>query len=341
MLATLTLAAVLGSAAPGEVDVVWLRAEGVSSRRLADAIELRMPDLDVEVGSARPSSQRLVYIRVEPHPSGAFTVEIVTADGRGYARDVDPGEDPPERVIATTLATLLAAIEDNRVEPDRRDAEIPEAKQPPPADPPSPTPEPTRPEPRPLPPPRWELGVAVPGAVVLGLAPAGIGGPFAGAGGAAELHARRRDGLFLGGGVRATGRRGAGLGLLRTRFAGVVGYSYRQGRAELSGSVVASAEYWRVLDVGSAGLENEGNEPPPVLLGVSARVSPGLRVPVGRTAFRIGPRVELGGALVPDRGLRTAGIVVRDEDGSTRDAFRVGGLELEIGLEFALWWGVS
>ena len=52
--------------------------------------------------------------------------------------------------------------------------------------------------------------------------------------------------------------------------------------------------------------------------------------------LRIGPRLELGSAFVVDGGARIVGLA--DTTGAPR--FRLGGLELSIGLELALQFAV-
>lgn len=57
--------------------------------------------------------------------------------------------------------------------------------------------------------------------------------------------------------------------------------------------------------------------------------------PRGR-AFRLAPFVELAGSAIPARNGGVARLRVQDTSG-TRELFRVGGLELALGLELGLW----
>jgi hypothetical protein len=71
------------------------------------------------------------------------------------------------------------------------------------------------------------------------------------------------------------------------------------------------------------------------LLGGYLRLTPAVRIAVKRgplVGVRVGPRVELGGAFVVDGGAQVVGLA--DTGGTPR--FRLGGLELSLGLEIAL-----
>ena len=71
------------------------------------------------------------------------------------------------------------------------------------------------------------------------------------------------------------------------------------------------------------------------------RTTPGLYLAQDRgplRALRIGPRLELGGSFLVDDGPRVAGIS-EQRDTSNAQLFRLGGLELSLGLELTLWFG--
>jgi hypothetical protein len=54
-------------------------------------------------------------------------------------------------------------------------------------------------------------------------------------------------------------------------------------------------------------------------------------------ALRIGPRLDLAGGTTTAGGGGVAWVRAREADGTARDAFRIGGLELGVGLELGMW----
>ena len=78
-----------------------------------------------------------------------------------------------------------------------------------------------------------------------------------------------------------------------------------------------------------------------MLLGGHLRVVPSYRRSVGArgASLRVGPRLELAGGTTTAGTGGVARIRVREPDG-VRDVFRVGALELAVGLEVGMWFPV-
>ncbi|PCC67347.1 hypothetical protein [Nannocystis exedens] len=191
--------------------------------------------------------------------------------------------------------------------------------------------------------PRWELGLGLHAATVLGLGPPTYGGPLAGGGGGLGVEVRSPRGFAAALETRAIGQSEAGAGLGRLRVAIAAGYALRRKSFELPILVGLAIEPWWITRAGeqapllAAGDDDVLTRPP--LLGGFLRLSPGWRAqPSPRLGLRVGPRIELGGgfAIDHDDGARVIGLA--DTTGTPR--FRVGGLELSLGVELALQFGL-
>ena len=332
-----------------------LRLEGAALDDLGPALALRLPDLPI-VAEAPPGDAPFVFIAVrsDPRAPSRHQIGVITSDGAAYFREVDTGADAPARVLASVLANLLFSIAEGSVRPDRTDVEIPPENAPMPG--PAPTPEPTsattpppgptpgatkppvpRDSPRPSLPPRWDLGLVASG--VLGI-PAGkpsFGPAIAGGGGSLGLDARSPRSLLVGGELRVLGRSAEDHRLVRLRVTALAGYVLRRGRFELPLALGLTIEPWWVSPA-TAVTATRGARP---LLGGLLRASPGLYIVLpGRRprALRVGPRLELAGSFAVDDGAKVVGVSLGQGD-SNRALFRLGGLELAVGLELALWFG--
>jgi hypothetical protein len=105
----------------------------------------------------------------------------------------------------------------------------------------------------------------------------------------------------------------------------------------LAWPLALSVEPWWATRAGEGAAIYSGSSAAPrrPLLGGHLRLTPSARVVVGgkrAVALRIGPRLDLGGSFVVDDGARIVGLA--DDGGAPR--FRLGGLELSMGLELAL-----
>ncbi|WAS89946.1 hypothetical protein [Nannocystis punicea] len=335
---------------------------GFDEAAVLAALRLRLPRLPIERhGGPVPTETPHLYLQLGRAADERGTIRVITSDGRAYERSfaIEIGQEV--RVAASTAANLIFAVEQGAVAPDQEDVAIP-----PPvataAPEPTPAPEPAPPPVAEPPPdrteatgpseqvqkdmsdkPRWELGLGLQAAVALGLGSPAYAGPLAGGGGGLGLEVRSPRGFAAALETRAIGQTAAGVGLGRLRVAIAAGYALRRGRFELPILVGLAIEPWWITREGeraplfAAGDDDRLARPP--LLGGFLRLSPGFRArPSPWLGLRVGPRIELGGSFVVDDhdGARVVGLA--DVAGVPR--FRVGGLELSLGLELALQFGL-
>lgn len=330
---------------------IVLELRDVPRGELRDAIALRLPQRPL-VDAEAPRPEEYDYVAIELRDDDRIALTLITPDGHAYDRVLDVPEAERVRGISSALANLTFAIEGGEVEPDRTDVEPPPPEpepepEPPPPAPPKPVPKPEvvappEPAPTPAPIPLHELAVSGGAGVIAGLAPQAGADAFAGGHGRLGLAVRRRNGALGVLGLRVAGRGLGGLALVRTRVELGGGWAWRRSSFELLLAAAATFEPW-ILRRGSttAPLEQGGaNARRLPLLGALARVSPGLRIAVGRRQplwMRLGVDVELAGSFVPDHGARTVEIATTRSDGSRVPQLRLGGLELVTGLELAIW----
>jgi hypothetical protein len=331
--------------------IVEYRRGAVSD--VVDALRLRLPARSFgSEGDPRPvTPERLGYVRLLPEAEGV-RLELILWDGRAFYRmlPADPAETPRE--AATTLVNLLAGIEAGRLAPDETGVALPEPE--PELEPesqlenepstdlePMPEVEDERVEPTSTAVPRLELGVALAPSLLFGLGPPSAPGLAAG-GAAATLDLRWRSGGLLSFGVRGIGRGQHGYGLGRLRVSAGGGVALRRGAFELLATASFDVEPWFVR--GPDGVESLEPEDGPstraaVLLGGHLRLVPAYRRTLGDrgTSLRIGPRLDVAGGTTTAGDGGIARIRTREEDGTVRDVFRVGALELAVGLELGLW----
>jgi hypothetical protein len=323
---------------PGETpkqkfDRVRLEVQQGSASRIEGAVQNRLPHVKVD-RTATPLGIHGVYVGVMPLPGGRTRVLVVTSNARWYSRTLTPAPADPDAEIATTVAELLAAIEAGQVAPDgaetpglgpggdAQDGRI------------------TGPQGRPD--SGWRLGFGLAPEIALGVWPTDIGGVFTGAGGSLEFRARAPRGALLLAGGRVLGNKGAGLGLIRGRAHAIAGYSWRPSskRMEIDLGGGGTFEMWWVR------LDGERLEPSradqrgaPPLIGALLRLAAAGLFPVGRADVRVGGRLEVAGSAAPDQGVRVPGVV---RNGLVRpdEAFRLGGVEVMLGLDFAATWPI-
>jgi hypothetical protein len=329
---------------------------GLDDAALREEVQLRMPGRTLlRRDDPRPEGE-LAYAGVR-RDAADLRLTIVLANGDAYDQVVADVPGQSERAAAASIAALLDAIAAGDVAPTRTEVEIPEPEPPPAPEPepesepepkPKPEPEPPPPEPKPEPkpePPALEVAPVLAPSIALGLAPVTDASVFAGAGGSLGVDLRGRRGWLAMIDARVLGRSAEGLAAVRARLALGGGWAWRRGALEVPLAGALTVEPWWVRRAGSGvdlrdGTDAVGRRP---ALGAALRVSPGLFVPRTRPrapALRIGARAEVAGSFVPDGGLRTVEIGI-DEAGGREAALRIGGLELVVGLEVALWFGVG
>lgn len=338
---------------PEEFRAARVEIVGFHEGAVMSALRLRLPRLPIDRhGGPPPTESPHVYLQIARTTDTSGTLRAITSDGREYERafTIEIGQEV--RAAASTAASLLFAVEEGTVAPDREDVAIPDA--PPEPTPPEPTPtEPTPAEPlthetgskdqvpktMPEPPARrWELAAALHGAALVGLGAPSFAGALVAGGGGLALELRSPGGGAAALELRGLGRADAGLGVGRLRVAVAGGYNLRRGRFELPVLVGLSVEPWWTTQAGAgapvfAGSARTTRAP---LLGGYLRVTPAARIALKNPrliGLRVGPRLELGGSFaVVDGAPRVIGLA--DTAGDQR--FRLGGLELSVGLELAL-----
>lgn len=339
-----------------EARAVFIAAEGLDAAALELEIAMRVPELHIAPLDATPStSSEYIYIQARHESGRLHRIALIFSDGRAYYERIDVGEaGSPERVLASSIASLLVSIDAGAVEPDAVGVSAPvelapaqpdTAPAPREAPPPS-EPEPDAPEPSTAAPaddspqPRLELGLR------LGLHQlSAAGGPvFAdrhlGWYGGVGVELRSARGLFAALELQPGGARAGDYRLTRLPIGAQLGYAWRGARLELVVAAGVSLTPWLVTANGQAEPVtrlDSGREGRPPLLSFGVRVSPGYLVPLERsgplTALRVGPRLGLGGGFVLGDPPRVAGLVSPRAD----DLFRLGGIELDLGLELTLW----
>jgi hypothetical protein len=318
-----------------------IRTHELDDAAFRSATSLRLPDLRLRGPTSEPEPEcrdRLhAFVEVRPREAGVWELTLILSDGRAWFRTIASEPDEAARTVASALANLLAAIEDDAIVADAEDVALPDelAESPPEPEVAEPEPEISEPEPEvakpePEPPPRstpallFEVAPRVGAGAALGLTPA----PGFRAGGA-ELGAlfRLRSGLAVDLGLRVAGRRAGELGLVRVRVAAAIGYVVRAARFELPILVAATIEPWWVREAGSP---VDLGAPP--LIGTGLRLAPGGRIDLGARELRVAGVLGLDLAVEPS-GTVPAIRLAPDDD----PRLRVGGLEPWAGLEFGLW----
>jgi hypothetical protein len=333
-----------------------LDVAGLAPDEVKSAVALRLRDRALLGTSEFDADDRVDYAAVRRLDDGALAITLITADGRAYDRTLPAEQVQSVRAVAGVLANLVYATEAGETKPDRTDVPIPAPQPvepaPPKPEPPKPAPPKPKPEPAPAPKPRapepprrWELGIAPSGGVIVGVAPRTTGSALAAGHGALAIDLRAPIGALVSAGVRVGGRVQEPLALLRTRVELGAGWDFRWRHAELALVGAMSVELWRARQAGSlVTLQVDGDDAKrPVLLGGFARLSPGWYVPAkrpGAPSLRLGARIDAGGSAALGRGGHTIDIGVERPDGTREGALRLGGLEIGIGLELALWFGL-
>jgi hypothetical protein len=353
LVASAYLFVVAPEADPQRIELLALDVEGVDPAAFGRALKTRLPERPT-IPAGNPDARNgshWGYVLVRP-VEGGWSLALILDDGRGYYREVaghDGGE--PARLVTNTLANLIASVEEDAIVADAEDVVVPDEvvddeheRELEPEPEPEPLPEP-EPEPEPAPElpvePSPAYGVRIGALAAWALGPPAPAG-FAAAGAELDVHVRFPNALVVGGGLGGLGSRSSAYGLGRLRISAHVGHSLRRDRFELLSLVGVRAEPWFVsADSGSASLR-AGNDPRSlsIVAGGFIQASPGLRVDAGSTQWRIGPTLRLSGASALGNGGGVARVLRTTEDGP--DAlFRLGGLELETGLDVTVWFNAG
>lgn len=337
----------LAAAAPADegtrIELLALDVEGLDVEAFEDALATRLPGrARVPAGDPRArAGTAWGYVLVRPVDTG-WSLALILADGRGYYRAVQAHEGgAPARLVANTLANLIASVEEDALPPDEEHVVVPDAVTETEPDPVPPKVKPDvepDPDPDPPPQPRPELGISVGGLALWALASPAPSG-FAGAGADLQLHARFPRGLVVGGGLGALGRRRSTYGLTRTRVAVHAGYGLSRTRFELLALGGVRVEPWFLRTASGpepvrAGAQERDAS---AVLGGFAQLSAGVVLRPGPLRLRLGPTVRLAGSSALGNGGGVAR-VLRQADSGPRALFRIGGLEVETGLDLTVWW---
>jgi hypothetical protein len=328
---------------------VQIHLDGFADDPVLAALRLRLHGHAIDRHADAPGSPDL-YLRIARTDATTGTMQAITADGRAFDRTFAIEVGHEVRAVATTAVNLLFAIEHGTVPPDQQGVAIPDPTPPPPPPPPQepepkPAPKPAppspAPEPAPAPPPTSDLALVIHGVGVLGLAPQLPPlSPYAATAGGLGLELRAPRGLTASFELRAAGIRNGALGLARLRIGAGLGYTWRRRRFELPVLLVLAVEpWWPLLSGRAAALASPSPRSP--LLSAHLRLAPGLRLTPRRSptiikAVRVGPRLELGGGFIVDDGAR----VVSLDDADHTPRARLGGLELSLGLELSVQFGL-
>lgn len=327
-----------GAPATSTIEAALVRGEDPLLGDVERALRVRIPSLAlVRQGSELPEGAGLrAFVELRRTSPAQVQVSVILSDGRAYFRTVDAEAEAAGRPVAGALALLIAAIEDDTVAPDERDVPVPPAIAAPEPEPaPAPVcpavqacPEPPRVEPPP-PPPAFELAPVLRSGGVFGLGPmAGVRGAAFGLG----LDVRWRRGAIVAVDVQAIAAALDGLPLARARVAVGAGYGLRRGAFELPIVGMVGAEWWGVPGVGEVTRRGGGALRP--LIGGGLRLSPGAYARVGGLGLRAGARVELWGSGEPGPGGLGQPVIGRPGGAPW---MAVGGAELSLGFELALW----
>src|SRR5690606_24746135 len=103
---------------------VVLRVEGRAWADVVDELAPRLPDVELlpfeDAAFARIGGEPFAYVElmIEPGPEAEVELTVVLSDRRAYLRRFAPERSHPLRSIATTVANVLVAIEQEAVQAD-------------------------------------------------------------------------------------------------------------------------------------------------------------------------------------------------------------------------------
>lgn len=321
------------------IATVDLTTAALDAAALREALALRLPSVRL-IDATTPCVAGCALVRALRRDDGTVALTVWLADGRVFARELAAAFDPPERAVATSLAHLLAAIEDGTAAPtaDPEPPPRPLARTPAPVESPPVEPvtraiePPTRTSAPPPPPRRFELGPAFALVSLFGVGPPRALAGSLGGGFNFDLGLRGPRGLLLGLAARVVQARDSGHRLQRVRLAFAAGYGLRRGLFELRALAAVTVEPWWVAQRADGTRRDSG----PALLGGVVTLAPGLVAPLTPTLrAHVGLRLEAAASAAA--GSLSA---IQANGGAGAPLFRLGGFELaamiEIGLRFQL-----
>lgn len=347
---------------PQAFEQALVSSEGLDAARFDAAMKLRLPDVALrrQWDQQADALGRFVFVHVARRDA-QLSVELITAEGQAFVRTVEVDEQP-ERVAASFVASLVTSIEHAQVEADRDEVLAPvtstegdvleavrEARaepEPAPVEEAKPEPQPElepepqaerEPEPAPPAPPTWQLEVTPSFGVLLGLVPIDFEQRLGGGGGQLSVMGRSPRSVLVGGSVRAYGRAIGTHDLVRVRVAAAVGYLWTWDKAALAVGGSLGASSWSLRRDGARiSASDLGAQSTLVNLAGWASGGPSFALERGPLrAVRFGARAELGGGFALSDGARA--VAIFDAEGN--DLFRIGGLELTVGLDATLTFG--
>lgn len=352
------------AAPPPAIERVVLRSSAIAAESLRTELALRRPEASIvdfdDEGAGWSRAEAWMLVIVERSASG-FAVSVILSDGRAYDRVVEAQAAQEARAVASALANLLAAISEDRVAPDREAVTIeslaPTTREPAAAGAPevvvdlsqqvasdvaTPPPEGGAMRPVKLPNP-WSIGPRIGGAALVGVGPPRESGALLGGGGALGISARSPSGATLAVDLRLLHRAAGEFTLSRVKVSLGAGYGLERGRFGLDLAGFMGIEGWSVRAMGEQVAVLGGvEEAPAAALGAGVRVVPALLLPLeAARRLSLGLAGEIGYGGVIDGGLRAARLSVMTGAGEDAALFRVGGVELSLGLELGLRFDVK
>ncbi|GEM_PF-1437322 len=329
------------------IAVVLVKVHGADVVSLIAELRLRLPNRQI---IAVPTKHQIPagdqgFLEVRAIGTDHFELALILADGRGYFRALESTQALASRSIASVSTNLIAAIEDERILPDRKDVAMPDiepvlevrpsppvSRSPPVSATPSTVVERARS-------PALELSPVLAPVAVLGFGPPSERAGFIALGATLGVNARWRRGWLWASEARFSGWTHERIGIVRMRFAIGGGYVVRKGAFSLVSALSLLVEPWIATEAGvvTATFDLRGQRRTMIpLLGAALRLVPSYEVSVHARRplrFRIGAAIELAGSGVPTR----AGGVVRIRDARGEAHLRAGGLELALGVELGIW----
>lgn len=357
-----SLAALAQAPARGDVQrptVGVLIVESPDVEAFIAALRLRLPNVQLRKrDETRPiEAGGRAFASITQIGPTQFQIELVLADGRTFTRKVPPGESSTARVVAGTLANLIAGIEagttshdsviqelpealvalDNLPDPDSELAPSPEAETRPPDSPSTNLPAGPQLPVEPPPPEPTEGGLKVAltlrSTPIIGFSPEAS---LRGGGGSVGLMLEWPKGALVAAGTRAVLGGDARLRTVRGRLAVGGGWLVSSGRFEVPVLGLAAIEPWWIRSEGAAvDLTSNGAKRVPLWAGLFV-VEPRFRIESNREKrtldVLIGLPLELSTAALA--GTSDAAKIRLTSDGP--ESVVIGGLELSVGLAITL-----
>jgi hypothetical protein len=361
---SLSWVSALSAEPPPTGERVVLRSRAIAPEALKAELGLRRPQasiVDFEGEGEQWSRAEAWTLVIVERSAVGFAVSVILSDGRAYDRVVEADSAQGARAVASTLANLIAAISEDRVAPDREAVTL-ESLESTTEEPPGPSDQPLEAHPSPPPPPAaaaprpeavstpvtgaapWSISPRVGGLALIGVGPPRESGALLGGGAALGIGARSPLGAIFGVDLRLLRRAAGELSLARVRVSFWAGYGLERGLFGVDLAGFVGIEGWSVRSMGERAAVLEGSdEAPSSALSAGLRVAPALQLPLGSSRrLRLGFVGEIGYAGVLDGGLRAARLSAPSTDGGADVAvFRVGGVELGLGLELRLRFDLS